>query len=234
MILHLSPILYLGGCWMIRETSLPQETPGLSSGSVVTSLATTGSEAVTLTPIEIEDQLLAAAEEPAFREALLQNPQAIWHQQFGQTSVADWNLRVFEDTETMLHLIVPVVDQELRGELRSQPETIWQEELGSEKLWGYQIYVVEQQQDEFCLVLPWINPTEAAEVGLFGGWSLQRHSTADNPAQGRPDRRAAKVGRISRMAKNRSIAEVRRRSGVQRLLKPFYLVRAWLFKWRRL
>lgn len=213
---------------MIRETSSSQGIVSLNADSA------TGSALPTLTPLEIEEHLLVMAEDPALRETLLQNPQEMWQHQFGQTSVASWKLRVFEDTETVLHLIAPVVDQELRGALRSQPEAIWQEELGSEKLWGYQIYVVEQQQDEFCLVLPWINPTDAAEVGLLGGWSLQRHPTADNPAQGRPDRRAAKVGRISRMAKNRSIAEVRRRSGVQRLLKPFYLVRAWLFKWRRL
>lgn len=213
---------------MIRETLSSQDIVSLNAGSAA------GSALPTLAPLEIEEHLLVMAEDPDLREKLLQNPQEMWQHQFGQTSVASWKLRVFEDTETVLHLIVPVVDQGLRDELRSQPETIWQQELGSEKLWGYQIYVVEPQQDEFCLVLPWIDSTEAAEVGLLGGWSLQRHSTADNSAQGRPDRRAAKVGRISRMARNRGVAEVRRLSGVQRLLRPFLLMRAWLFKWRRL
>lgn len=213
---------------MIRETSSPQGNLSLSADLAA------GSALPTLTPLEIEEHLLVMAEDPALREALLQNPQGMWQHQFGQTSVASWKLRVFEDTETVLHLIAPVVDQELRGELRSQPETIWQQELGSDKLWGYQIHVVEQRLDEFCLVLPWVEPIEAAEVGLLGGWSLQRPAKAEGQAQGRPNRHAAKIGRISRMARNRGVAEVRRLSGVQRLLKPFYLVRAWLFKWRRL
>jgi hypothetical protein len=213
---------------MIRETSSSQGIVSLNAGSA------TGSALPTLTPLEIEEHLLVMAEDPDLRETLLQNPQEMWQHQFGQTSVASWKLRVFEDTETVLHLIAPVVDQELRGELRSQPEIVWQHELGSENLWGYQIHVVEQRLDEFCLVLPWVEPTEAAEVGLLGGWSLQRHATAEGQASGRPNRRAAKAGRISRMARNRGVAEVRRLSGVRRLLQPFYLVRAWLFKWRRL
>lgn len=202
----------------------------------------------TLTRADVEQQLISkAVEDAAFRQALLENPQAVWQQEFGKTSLKDLQLSVWEETDHSLYLVLPSEDSAFRKELTEHPQAVWQREFGKARLKGYVIRVVEEPIGHFYLVLPtiersplWVDDLLPSSPDPTSNSRSQPWENTSKSVQQRyrslTHRRypKTKLGRIAFRLQTWVVMTVLTNPIVTSLLRPFYVVRGWIDVWRRL
>lgn len=200
-----------------------------------------------LTRAEVEQRLLSKAlQDETWRETLLRDPQAIWQQEFGNTSLRDLQLSVLTETTDSLYLVLPAQDEVFRKELAQHPQAVWRREFGTAQLEGYTIRVVEEPAGQFYFVLPIADrlpallQTLTAESDLDAAHPTQPRQNAFSQMQQqyraityrKPPK--TKFGRICFYAQNWVIMTVLSHPIVSVALRPFYVANNWINAWRRL
>ena len=122
-----------------------------------------------LSRADVEAHILAQAQrDPTFRTLLWQDPQAAWQQTFGETSLGSLTLRLLQDDEDTLHLVVPAANQDMIAQLEATPHALWRQQFGTHKLRGYLIRVVLEQPGELLLAMPHVNWAEGETLETLG------------------------------------------------------------------
>ncbi len=96
-----------------------------------------------------------AVEDEAFKQELLQDPKAVWSQEFSNLNLTPVVIEVLEETPDTLYLVIPNDAEKLRRDLVRRPKSIWQQEFGTHQLSGYTVRVVEETTTQLYLVLPY-------------------------------------------------------------------------------
>ncbi|MDX2098377.1 MAG: hypothetical protein SFW36_11425 [Leptolyngbyaceae cyanobacterium bins.59] len=192
------------------------------------------------TRTDIEERLIRRAlQETAFREALLQSPQAVWQQEFGNTDLRDLKLQVFAEEAQTLYLILSLHDGDLYQELEENPKAVWKREFGTTWLEGYTIRVLQEPSGSFYLVLPhqepgdvWIDALiEVTEKSLLDPESTSALKRFRSLPRVTPK---TKLGRILRRLQDWLVMVIKSNPLVIAVLRPFYWVRSLIYDWKRL
>lgn len=202
-----------------------------------------------LTRAQVEERLLSKSlQEQTFVEALLADPQAMWRQEFGDTTLRDMQLVVFQETKDTLYLILPAQDQALRQELSKHPKAVWQRELGKSRFNGYTIRVIEEPIGQFYLVLPLIERTSDLEKALSqmalstanpNALSKELNQYSSNLTKtmrslGQQNLPKTKIGRIFYMLRSWVVMLVLCNPIVIALTRPIYWVISLFYAWKRI
>lgn len=110
-----------------------------------------------------------AVKDPAYRKQLIQNPKAAIKQETGVGLPDPLDVKVLQDSEKSLHIVLPrvgsqgiqervvsraTVDPEFRKQLLANPRAAIQREAGVELPAGIEINVVEELEKGLYVVLP--------------------------------------------------------------------------------
>ncbi|MEM7771032.1 MAG: hypothetical protein AAGA75_05820 [Cyanobacteria bacterium P01_E01_bin.6] len=190
----------------------------------------------------IETRLVRKAMlDESFRQRLEQSPQAVWEEEFKGSDVANLTLRIFEDTDDTIYLVIPWHAEDFRHQLSDRPRETWKREFGTAKLNGFVIRVLEEPTDEFYLVLPRSEPLEEDDLEAFSNQELDQEDTVSSPAlrylrirrftQWRPRN---KVERILYLLQAQGLSHLKRFPVVNKFLQPIYTLRSRMYQMKRL
>lgn len=194
------------------------------------------------TRTEIETRLIRqAALNEEFRHRLQQSPQAVWEEEFKGSDLVDLKLRVFEDTDDTLFLVVPWHADDFRKVLDECPRDVWKREFGTDKLNGFMIRILEEPTDEFYLVLHRHEEIPEKELEDLDVPEFEQHDTVSSPAlrylrlrrftQWRPRNR---VERILYYIQAQGLNRVMRLPIVSKFLNPIYKMRSHVYQIKHL
>jgi hypothetical protein len=134
------------------------------------------------TRADIESSLLRkAALESGFRQRLQQCPQEVWAEEFKGSDLANLTVRIFEDTDDTLYLVIPWHGEDFRQHLGDRPHDIWRQEFGTTQLKGFIIRILEEPTDEFYLVLPRLEALDDADFSHINTYRMESQATLSSP-----------------------------------------------------
>jgi hypothetical protein len=197
------------------------------------------------TRAEIETRLIRKATlDPEFRQRLEQSPQRAWQEEFAGSELEPLKLRVFEDTDDTVYLVIPWHAEDFRHQLNDRPRDVWRREFGTAKLKGFVIRVLEEPTDEFYLVLPRSETLEDEELEAFNQEATQdfdAENVVSSPAlrylrisrftRWRPRN---KIERILYLLQAKGMNQIKRLPVVNKVLKPIYQWRSRFHQFKRL
>lgn len=191
---------------------------------------------------DIENRLIRKVTlDESFRQRLEQSPQTVWEEEFEGSDLANLKLRLFEDTDDTLYLVVPWHAEDCRQLLSDRPLDVWKREFGTARLKGIMIRVLEEPTDQFYLVLPRSEPLEDEDLEVVTNQEFEQKNTVSSPAlrylrmrrftKWRPRN---KVERILYLIQAKGLNSIKRLPIVHRLLQPIYTVRSRIYQIKRL
>ncbi|OLP17986.1 hypothetical protein BST81_13150 [Leptolyngbya sp. 'hensonii'] len=195
-----------------------------------------------ITRADIEIRLLGKAlQDATFKQTLLSDPVKVWQQEMGDTVLKDLQLKILEENQDTLYLVLPWQDETLREGLKKRPKAIWKEEFGTTRLEGYVVRVVEEPPGFFYLVLPWADPDLPQRIPelpptlpVDPNAPQQPTTPVRNPFQLKRTAPKTKLGRISRRLESWLALRVRSNPIVVAILRPIQKGRSWFQFWQRL
>ncbi|MEB3211631.1 MAG: hypothetical protein VKL39_09750 [Leptolyngbyaceae bacterium] len=197
------------------------------------------------TRTDIETRFIRKATlDETFRQRLEQTPQTVWNEEFADTEFEHLTLRVFEDTDDTVYLVIPWHAEDFRHQLNDRPRDTWKREFGTAKLKGFVIRVLEEPTDEFYLVLPRSDTLKDEELEAFSQeekLDFEAEDSVSSPAlrflrinrftRWRPRN---KIERILYLFQAKGLNYVKRLPVVNQILKPIYAWRSHLHQFKRL
>ena len=190
----------------------------------------------------IENRLIRKATlDEAFRQRLEKSPQTVWEEEFKGSELANLKLRLFEDTDDTLYLVIPWHAEDCRQLLNDRPLDVWKREFGTARLKGIMIRVLEEPTDEFYLVLPRSESLEDEDLEIVDSQEFEQKDTVSSPALHYLRRRRFtkwrprnKIERILYLIQAKGLTYIKRLPIVNRLLQPIYTVRSRIYQIKRL
>ncbi len=194
------------------------------------------------TRTEIETRLIRQATlDESFRQQLEQSPQVIWDKEFTGSDLANLKLRIFEDTDDTLYLVIPWHSEDFRQLLSDRPHDVWKHEFGTAQLKGFTVRVLEEPTDAFYLVLPRPEAIGDEDLEVIDTQDFEQHDTVSSPAlrylrmcrftKWRPRNKA---DRILYLFQAKGVNYLKRLPIVKRLLRPIYKMRSHVYQAKRL